>query len=216
VTVLLDKQLPAGPWQARIELRSSTTVRAAAARLTFPEGADAKSTPVPADAEKTGGGGSSTMLLVGGGLLLLMLLLLAGIFLLTRKRGPKGEKPAPATPAAPVPPPPAPAPDPAPTPDPGPAPAPRKAATKPAAKRPAKPAAKPAAPPAEPEPVPAPAMSLEDVLSELATADGPRRDDLIGQAASYGVDAIMASPLLPALPVDTARALGERVAQSGG
>jgi hypothetical protein len=155
VTVPLDKALAAGPWKARIELRSSTTVRVATGTITFPEGAGAKAQPVPAKPQKSSGG-SATMLLIGGGGLLLMLLLLLGIFLFTRKKRPREE-----------------------------------------------------------DDVPAQRLPLADVLTQLATADGARRDDLIGQAAAYGKEAIMASPLLPALPVDTARALGERVARTG-
>jgi hypothetical protein len=56
---------------------------------------------------------------------------------------------------------------------------------------------------------------LNDVLAELRTADGKRRTELIGQAAAYGKEAIMASPVLPSLPVQTARQLGERVAKAG-
>ncbi|MDQ1711884.1 MAG: hypothetical protein QOE45_1334 [Frankiaceae bacterium] len=63
-------------------------------------------------------------------------------------------------------------------------------------------------------PAPAPAP-LNDVLAELRTAEGARRRDLIAQAASYGKEAILASPVLPELPVQTARQLGERVAKSG-
>lgn len=58
-------------------------------------------------------------------------------------------------------------------------------------------------------------MPLNDVLAELRTAEGKRRTDLIGQAAAYGKEAIMASPVLPQLPVQTARQLGERVSKVG-
>ena len=58
-------------------------------------------------------------------------------------------------------------------------------------------------------------LPLDDVLAELRTAEGPRRDELMGMAAAYGKDAILASPGLRALPVDTARALGEHVARTG-
>lgn len=73
----------------------------------------------------------------------------------------------------------------------------------------------PVAPPA-PAPAPAPAPTpLNDVLAELVTATGDRQRDLLREAAAYGKAAIMASPVLPSLPVDTARALGEQVAKSG-
>jgi hypothetical protein len=58
-------------------------------------------------------------------------------------------------------------------------------------------------------------MPLNDVLAELRTAEGKRRAELIGQAAAYGKEAIMASPVLPQLPVQTARQLGERVSKVG-
>ena len=154
VTVPLDPALPPGPWRARIELRSSNTVRVATAQVTFPAGAGSKSDPVPAQAEERGG---SRMPLVLGGLALLALLaILLGVFWLTRGKSPAG-----------------------------------------------------------PRPVPEQRLPLDDVLTELRSATGARRDDLIGQAAAYGKEAIMASPLLPALPVETARALGERVARGG-
>jgi hypothetical protein len=50
VTVLLDKALPAGPWNARIDLASGLTKRAATAVITFPDAAgpgnDASAAPV--------------------------------------------------------------------------------------------------------------------------------------------------------------------------
>jgi hypothetical protein len=64
--------------------------------------------------------------------------------------------------------------------------------------------------PAEPARLP-----LNEVLAELRTAEGKRRTALIGQAAAYGKEAIMASPVLPQLPVQTARQLGERVSKVG-
>ena len=59
------------------------------------------------------------------------------------------------------------------------------------------------------------ALPLDDVLTELRTAEGKRRNELMGMAAAYGKEAIMASPALKALPVETARDLGERVAKAG-
>ncbi|HVF04205.1 MAG TPA: peptidase [Frankiaceae bacterium] len=68
----------------------------------------------------------------------------------------------------------------------------------------------------EPEPEPLePAVPLDDVLAELRTAEGPRRDELMAMATAYGKDAILASPNLATLPVQTARELGERVARAG-
>jgi hypothetical protein len=63
--------------------------------------------------------------------------------------------------------------------------------------------------------VPAPRLPLDDALAELLIATGRRREELLRQAATYGKAAIMASPKLAALPVDTARELGERVAKTG-
>ena len=62
---------------------------------------------------------------------------------------------------------------------------------------------------------PAVALPLAEVLAELRTAEGKRRTELMGMAAAYGKEAIMASPALAALPVQTARDLGERVAKTG-
>lgn len=68
----------------------------------------------------------------------------------------------------------------------------------------------------EEEPVPpAELPPLDDLLTELRTAEGPRRDEVLTLAASYGKDAILASPGLRALPVQTARDLGERVSRVG-
>ena len=62
---------------------------------------------------------------------------------------------------------------------------------------------------------PPPPLPLDDVLTELLTATGKRRTELLSLAALYGKEAIMASPVLPSLPVDTARDLGEQVARVG-
>ncbi|HWL35762.1 MAG TPA: peptidase [Frankiaceae bacterium] len=150
VTIPLDPSLPDGPWDARIELRSSTTVRTAEATITFPAAAGATASPVAADPveEKSSSSMLPVLLAVGGGVLLLLLLL----FLLLRRRS--------------------------------------------------------SAPPTV-------ALPLDDVLTELRTAEGKRRTELMGMAAAYGKEAIMASPALAALPVQTARDLGERVAKTG-
>lgn len=151
VTISLDPRLPDGPWDATIELRSSTTVRTATARITFPSGANESASPVPA--EPVSKGNDVLPLLLGGGAVLVVLLLLLAVFLLTRRR--------------------------------------RDAAA------------------------PVPVLPLDDALRELTTATGKRREELMRQAAGYGRAAIMSSPALKALPVDTARELGERVAKAG-
>jgi hypothetical protein len=38
ITVALDKRVPAGPWDARVKLRSGLLVRTARATITFPVG----------------------------------------------------------------------------------------------------------------------------------------------------------------------------------
>lgn len=48
VTVTLDKQVPAGPWEARITLRSGTEVREAKATVTFPDQPGESAAPVGA------------------------------------------------------------------------------------------------------------------------------------------------------------------------
>ena len=50
VTVILDKSLPAGPWNARIVLQSDLTKRAAKATITFPTGDGVTGSPVAAKA----------------------------------------------------------------------------------------------------------------------------------------------------------------------
>jgi len=148
VTVPLDSSLPDGPWKARIELRSSTTIRAAEAVITFPEGAGAVGAPVQASPVDDSSSSLPTILAAVGGLLLLAVLLL--LLLLRRRRD-------------------------------------------------------------EPTVV----LPLDAVLTELRSADGKRRAELMGMAVAYGKDAIMASPELANLPVQTARDLGERVSKAG-
>ena len=47
VLVVLDKAIPAGPWTARIVMRSGLTEREATATITFPRAAASSSAPVP-------------------------------------------------------------------------------------------------------------------------------------------------------------------------
>jgi outer membrane biosynthesis protein TonB len=203
VTIELDPQLPDGPWLARIELRSSNTVRAAEARITFPSGAGAVGAPVQATPVAKPSSPSWAVLAgIGLGVALLAVLL---VLLLRRRRSAAEEEPAPVA---------APAPAPAPA-APTPAPAPEPAPAAPPAPPPPPPAPEPAPPAPEPEPVAPAPPTLDEVLSELRTAEGDRRAELLGAAAAYGRDAIMASPELAKLPVQTARDLGEQVARGG-
>jgi hypothetical protein len=48
VTIALDPKLPAGPWQAKLVLRSGTLEREATARISFPLQAGSAAEPVPA------------------------------------------------------------------------------------------------------------------------------------------------------------------------
>ena len=150
VAVPLDPQLQDGPWTATIEMRSSTTVRRATGRITFPSAANASAAPVNAEPveDDEGGGIPILPLVLGIGALLLLGLLLVRFL---RGRG-----------AAPV-----------------------------------------------------HVMPLDEVLTELATAEGARKDELMRQAVVYGAAAIQASPRLRHLPVDTAAELGRRVSKSG-
>lgn len=54
VLVTLDPAIPAGPWDARIVLRSGLTEREASARITFPAAAESSSGPVATGADAAG------------------------------------------------------------------------------------------------------------------------------------------------------------------
>jgi LPXTG-motif cell wall-anchored protein len=81
VLVILDRAVPAGPWDAHIALKSGTIERDATARITFPKRGASK-------AAKTGSGKRSLLLLIliVAGVLLLLLLAL----LLRRRRRSRG------------------------------------------------------------------------------------------------------------------------------
>lgn len=79
VLVTLDRAVPAGPWDARIELRSGIDERVATATITFPAAAASSADPV-----KTGGDGSVPMFIVAGVVILLGLVVV--IALILRKR----------------------------------------------------------------------------------------------------------------------------------
>lgn len=78
VTVALDKQIPAGPWDAQITLRSGLLERTASATITFPDsGAAPAVTTTPTD---------PGLLYPGlAGLLILLVLVAAGHAVLTRQ-----------------------------------------------------------------------------------------------------------------------------------
>jgi len=77
VRIALDKALPAGPWTARITLRSGLVQRSASARITFP--ATGSAAPVKATVRASGSRGVPAI--VG-----LVVLALAGAVLLALRR----------------------------------------------------------------------------------------------------------------------------------
>lgn len=83
VLVRLDRAIPAGPWDARIVLRSGTTEREATATITFPGRAATSSRPVAARAS-AGGGGQLLPILAGMAVLVGCALLL--LWLICRRR----------------------------------------------------------------------------------------------------------------------------------
>ena len=85
VTITLDRRLPAGPWDARITLRSGLLERTATATITFPDaGASAAVVPVTRHS-----GHARAGLAVGAGLLLATLLLVALVVRRRETRAPK-------------------------------------------------------------------------------------------------------------------------------
>ncbi len=83
VTVLLDKSLPAGPWNARIVLQSDLLKRAAKATITFPSAAGITGPPVAAKAVPLD---RHRQLLVPLAVLLIVLAALALLLWLWRRR----------------------------------------------------------------------------------------------------------------------------------
>ena len=82
VLVILDRAVPAGPWDARIVLRSGITEREATAKITFPAASASSSKPVATRARAASG---SRLLPVLIGVAILTGLLVV-IFLLIRRR----------------------------------------------------------------------------------------------------------------------------------
>jgi hypothetical protein len=81
VLVVLDRAVPAGPWDAHIVLRSGLTERQASAKITFP--AAAASSAGPVSARSSSSSGSGLLILIGA-------VIVAGLalftFLLMRRR----------------------------------------------------------------------------------------------------------------------------------
>ncbi len=93
VAVALSKELPAGPWRARLQLRSGPLQKASEATLTFPTGASTVGTPAQAR-DVPLAQDPSVVIPVAGGLILLVLLGLL-LFLLWRRRRDRDEDEAP-------------------------------------------------------------------------------------------------------------------------
>lgn len=84
VRVELDRELPAGPWEATLTLRSGTLERTARATITFPDEAGESAAPVAAERVTDSGGGR--VLVAVGVFLVLAVLGLLGWYLLERSR----------------------------------------------------------------------------------------------------------------------------------
>jgi hypothetical protein len=72
VTIALDKALPAGPWDARITLKSGLVEQSASATITFP--ATGSAAPVAASSKKSGVP-TTALALVGAGLAMMLALI---------------------------------------------------------------------------------------------------------------------------------------------
>jgi hypothetical protein len=88
VLVTLDRAIPAGPWDARILLRSGLTEREATATVTFPAAGTAD--PVATRALGSRSGGGNGLPLTAGGVAALGVASLLGFRLLRRRRLPNG------------------------------------------------------------------------------------------------------------------------------
>jgi hypothetical protein len=93
VLVTLDRAVPAGPWHARIVLRSGTTQREATATITFPAAADSSAGPTRAHAER----GGLWSLLLGAAVAFSAAVVAAAYTLIRRRRrlAPRSSTPAP-------------------------------------------------------------------------------------------------------------------------
>ena len=85
VTIALDKQLPAGPWDAQITLRSGLLERSARATITFPAAGAAPSVIISSAQP-------AWLSAIIAGFILLLLLVIALILFLLRRRRPTDEE----------------------------------------------------------------------------------------------------------------------------
>jgi hypothetical protein len=86
VLVTLDRAIPAGPWDARIVLRSGLTEREATARVTFPATAASSGEVVATDTADSQPDGGSRVLPAAGGVAAIVGLSLLLSLLLRRQR----------------------------------------------------------------------------------------------------------------------------------
>ena len=86
VLVVLDRAVPAGPWDARIVLRSGLTEREATARITFPDAAASSAEPVATRAAGSGSDGESRLLPIVVGIAALLAVALLFSRRLQRRR----------------------------------------------------------------------------------------------------------------------------------
>ena len=100
VLFTLDKALPNGPWDAKIVMRSGTTIREASAHITFPSQPASAAQPVPT---KTGGGSGSSFPIVpvGAGGAAVVLTGGGSVLLVRRRQRSRDYPPQPSSPAQP-------------------------------------------------------------------------------------------------------------------
>ena len=89
VLFTLDPQLPNGPWDAKVEMRSGTTTREVSATITFPDKAGGTTTATPES--------DMSLLMMIGAAVVVSLLLFLGLMSLRGRRQKRRESTAPAT-----------------------------------------------------------------------------------------------------------------------